>query len=251
MIKGAAFVQWMPPSENHPLGSPNVDPEAEQYEGSVHNVELKPFFLSKYEMTQGQWLKFTGRNPSHYHPIYTIGDKKHTLLHPVENVNWNDCAEVLFQLNLRFPSESEWEYATRAETTTIWWTGNERKSLAGAANLLDRYYNKIKGQIHYPYEEWLDDGYSAHAPVGTFLPNAFGLHDVHGNQVEMCEDIFNDHYEITPIDGSAIRWGSSSRITRGGSWLTNAFTSRSSFRHGINPMLPTPSYGLRPAASCP
>ncbi|MBU0755486.1 MAG: protein kinase, partial [Planctomycetes bacterium] len=158
LIPGGAFDMGSRlPSEDHPLGSPNVDPETMRDDGPVHRVTLKPFLLSKYEMTQGQWLRVTGENPSMYRPGKMTGGIAISLLHPVEQVTWLDCTRVLACLKLRLPSEAEWEYATRAGTSTIYWTGDGDESLAGAVNICDSYAKNHGGPPTWKYGMWLDD----------------------------------------------------------------------------------------------
>lgn len=254
LIPGDSFEMGArPPSDEYPLGSPNVDPDVDPdiwlNEGPVHEVTLQPFFLSKYEMTQGQWLRFKGKNPSFYAPGEKFGDKTVSLLNPVEQVSWLDCGNLLFHMKLRFPSESEWEYAARAGTTTIWWTGNDKLSLQGAANVADLYCMNNDGPSTWSYEEELDDGYTIHAPVGSFLPNPFGLHDMHGNLMEWCQDI-SGRYEVTPIDGSAYQTsGSPRKIMRGGDWAHTTRSCRSANRGNQDWQYKINWLGLRPAAS--
>jgi len=247
LIPGGTFMMGaVKPSEDHPLGSPNVDPEAHPNEGPVHEVCLRPFFLSKYEMTQGQWLRFTGRNPSQYGPEEIIGGNQHNLLHPVEFVSWNDCSKVLSRLKLRLPTESEWEYATRAGTSTVFFTGDNKLSLQGAVNIADVcLQNEPRSR---ECEASLNDGYVVHAPVGTFLPNAFGLHDVHGNVWEWCQDIYKSSYKNTPVDSTVNNRSSSDRVGRSGSWTHNAFLCRSTNRSRDDEGSRSSSLGLRPAA---
>jgi len=242
---GTSNMGAVKPTEDQSNGFPNVDPEARPDEGPVHEVSLKSFFLSKYEMTQGQWLRFTRSNPSRYDPETTHGDNQHNLLHPVEQVSWNDCNKILSKLKLRFPTEAEWEFATRGGTSTVFWTGNEKESLQGAANLADLYYRKKGGAK----DEWLnDDGYSLHAPIGTYLPNALGLHDVHGNIFEWCDDYYNITYETKPGDRSANGWVSTFRVMRGGGWDYGPFCSRSAYRAGRDVDFRFSNLGVRPAA---
>jgi formylglycine-generating enzyme required for sulfatase activity/tRNA A-37 threonylcarbamoyl transferase component Bud32 len=163
--------------------APNYDPRATAREAPIHTVDISPFFLSKYEMTQAQWLRMYGTNPGAT-PQHTT-----TLTHPVQGISWLSCRSKLERVLLRMPSESEWEYAARAGTRTTWWTGNDRDALKGAVNLADQSARR-DGATWSAIEAWpeLDDGHRVHAPVGTFRASPFGLHEVYGNVAELCTD---------------------------------------------------------------
>jgi serine/threonine protein kinase/formylglycine-generating enzyme required for sulfatase activity len=217
-------------------------------------VPVEPFLLSKYEMTQGQWLRVTGENPSVRHPGKPHNTLWTTLLHPVEAVSWNDCSQVLGQMNLRLPEEAEWEYATRAGTHTIWWTGNEPESLIGAANLRDQTCARY-GSTNTPPEPW-DDGFALHAPVGSLRPNGFGLHDVCGNVYEWCNDAYVTPGSSSVSNGVTRSTGSMDerrrpRIHRGSSWLHFALQCQSAYRDALGATNEYQDIGVRPAASLP
>ena len=250
LIPGGTFQMGaVKPSAVNKVGSPNVDQDAYADEGPVRLLTLEPFFLSKFEMTQGQWLHFTGNNPSVYGPgsPLTAGDRP--LLHPVENVSWNECAQVLFQLGLVLPTEAEVEYATRAGTTTVWWTGNSRESLRGAANLADQ--SALRAGMSWPdAEDWpdLDDGHPVHAPVGSYRPNPFGLYDVHGNVWEWCRDVYAPY--TAPVkqgDGERQTPDTGLRVTRNGDFMSKAAYARSAFRDKLAPDYRYFNLGVRPA----
>ena len=237
LLPGGTFRMGAQKSE--PSG-PNYDPQASESEDPVHAVTLSAFFLSRYEMTQGQWERFVGTNPS--------GLK--SLLNPVERVSWLDCMEVMDRLGLSLPSEAQWEYGARAGTTTVWWTGSERESLRGAVNLADQAAARA-GSSWLTIADWpeLDDGYPAHAPVNAFLPNAFGLHNVNGNVYEFCLDGYHGDFYLwsatkDPVDPPR---GSDYRVIRGGSLVTDALRARSAQRGSCAPSWFDWYIGLRPA----
>jgi formylglycine-generating enzyme required for sulfatase activity/serine/threonine protein kinase len=236
-----------------PQSGPNLCSDARPEEGPVHDVTLKPFFISKFEMTQGQWRHFTGETPSLYEPGGKYHDKQHSLLDPVESVSWETCMQVLSRLGLSLPTEAQWEYATRAGTTTPWWTGATKETLAGAVNLADqtaaREYRNWPGPKDWPE---LDDGYFVHAPVGSFRPNPFGLCDCHGNVSEWCLDFFSwDSYKQVPgeTNGEHVSRGAKLRTARGGSYFSTAQNARSSFRIKRSPGDADPEIGVRPVRS--
>ena len=196
---------------------PNHDPSRWDKE-TLHPVTLTPFFSSKFEMTQGQWLRIAGKNPSK-----SAGQGNLAL--PVENVSWNECDELLRKQGLSLPSEAQWEVGCRAGTTTPWWTGADENDLKAKENV----------------------GGGNLAVVGSKRPNPFGLCDTHGNAWEWCLD--SGSSDATPREGDGFRSGGSpsSRCVRGGSFEDGPRDARASFRYDLDMSRRLGNVGLRPA----
>ena len=226
----------------------NTDPHAQGREAPVHEVELRAFFLSKFEMTQGQWLRVTGENPSYFSPEFDLSTGAIALTHPVESLSWQEFELWLPRLGLSIPTEAQWEYGARAGTTTPWSTGADRSLLRGYANLADQTARATDAPKTWKFEEWRD-GASIHARVGSYEPNSFGLFDTYGNTWEWCRDRFASY--SNPVgDGDGARLGGFQgvdRIMRGGSYTHSAEECRSAARSSMNPEGKLASVGVRPA----
>jgi hypothetical protein len=193
-------------------------------EKPVHKVIIsKPFYMGKYEVTQEQYEKVMGTNPSDFK-----GAKN-----PVDTVSWDDAQEFCNRLSkktdypITLPTEAQWEYACRAGTTTQWHSGDEEY-------LLDDY----------AWYGWLG-GYGSN-PSGRKRPNSFGLYDMHGNVWEWCSDWGSDTYysESPSIDPTGSDTGSS-RVYRGGYWLNSPDFCRSAFRFRNDPDYRYYGFGFR------
>jgi formylglycine-generating enzyme required for sulfatase activity len=129
----------------------------------------------------------------------------------------------------------------------VYWTGDDKETLRGAANVMDESYKLNEDHPWRQYEEW-NDGYHIHAPVGSFESNAFGLYDVHGNIAEWCKDAFAGSYDLTPNDGSPkYSYKAVLNIIRGGSYFNIAVRCRSSCRGWDVRTTRMPHIGVRPA----
>ena len=222
-------------------------------ERPVHTVTLtRDFYMGKYEVTQGEYVAITGSNPS-----YFSGDDRL----PVENLTWYDMVRYANALSLsegyspcydddgnviggggnpyacegyRLPMEAEWEYATRAGTTTEYSWGDEGPvCVAGAVNGARFDDNNLCNGI-------------GTAPVGTYSSNPWGLFDVHGNVWEWVYDWYgSNYYGSSPSsDPAGPSWGSY-RVLRGGSWDYRAYALRSAYRNGITPTSRNGGFGFR------
>jgi formylglycine-generating enzyme required for sulfatase activity len=207
--------------------------------------------MAKHELTQGQWLRFTGENPSGHRVGTRYGRHLVTPRNPVETVSWFDCDRTLERMGLCLPTEAQWEYAARGGTTTIWWCGDDRETLRGVANIADR--SGARGPLVRAAKEWpeYDDGHMIHAPVGTFRANPFGLHEVHGNVAEWCRDALAlGDVPRDPDDGEALESiDESVRVYRGGGFNA-AFRQSRTARRFPNPVrFQSAAVGVRPVRS--
>ena len=192
------------PGGSFMMGSPSTEAGQSNDEGPQHNVNISPFFMGKYEVTNEQYQAVMGNNPSKFK-----GAKR-----PVESVNWNDAVEFCRKLTqktgktYRLPSEAEWEYACRAGTTTPFYFGETITPDLVNYDGNNPYGAAPKGL----YRKETTD-------VGIFPPNSFGLYDMHGNVYEWCSDKYHYNYSGAPTDGSSWETGTdNNRVLRGGSW---------------------------------
>jgi formylglycine-generating enzyme required for sulfatase activity/serine/threonine protein kinase len=243
LIPGGTFLMG---TQSGDATKPGFDRYSESQESPPHEVTLDPFFLSKYEMTQGQWLRCSGSNPSAGSRAGAGAELP--LETPVQQVSWLECDAILKRLGLVIPTEAQWEYAARAGTTTPWWTGDSPESVEGAANLADRYCKEHGGPSAWAYEEWLNDGQTVTSPVGIFRPNAFGLHDVIGNAWEWCRDPYGGYANpVRPGDGERLMPDAPNRPVRGGSYSDVILNARVPTRNAYTPRDRDRSLGVRPA----
>ena len=211
---------WIEPGE-FMMGSPASEIGRDDDE-TQHRVTLtKGFYLGKYEVTQGQWEEVMGTTP-------WIGQEyvQANPNHPAVYVSWDDAQAFISKLNAaagkqiyRLPTEAEWEYAARAGTTTRWSFGDDESQVVNYA-----WY----------YENTGNAGKDFAQPVGTKLPNPWGLYDMHGNVFEWCQDWYADNPASAQIDPEGPSTGSH-RVMRGGAFFSLAQSVRSARRHIIFP----------------
>lgn len=191
---------------------------------------------------------FEGRDPrySWRDPGFAQGDD-----HPVVNVTWNDAQALADWLGrtegrrYRLPTEAEWEYACRAGTRTRYSGGDDPRSLLRTGNVFD-----ASAARHWPRWQPMaldgDDGFAFTAPVGSFAPNAWGLHDMHGNVWEWVADWHGDeYYAASPVDDPQGPAEGTARVRRGGSWHTWPFYARASYRNWNAPATRYTLVGIR------
>lgn len=214
-----------------------------------HTVELRPFLISKYELTQFQWLRCGGTAvDARYRAGDRAGGRIVTLGNPIESLTWEEARRVLEQVRLTLPTEAQWEYAARAGTETPWWCGLDSRDAWHAGNVADEYA-RLQGGDEWEIDRRLDDGHLAHAPIGSFRPNPFGIHDVIGNVAEWCADSFGPYAERTAIDRDGLHEyeDGRGRVVRGGSFRDSISEARSSARAFVEHGARSDRVGVRPA----
>ena len=218
---------------------------------TYHQVTLtKPYYIGIFEVTQKQYQLVMGENPSYYkgdtRPVDTVSYNK--LRGSANGASWptsNQVDEDSFFYVLRaktsmlfdLPTEAQWEYACRAGTSTALNSGKNLTKTDSCPNMAEvgRYnYNNNDGK----------GGYSKHTKVGSYLPNAWGLYDMHGNNVEWCLDWYSANLaNATDPKGAS---SGSARVVRGGWWGGGlAQSCRSAFRTGTPPSNSDFNHGFR------
>jgi formylglycine-generating enzyme required for sulfatase activity len=229
-----AMVVVLLPGGEARTGAREDDAFAAEVEGPLFSVRLDPFFISKFETTQADWLRLIGRESSSFYPAWTSCGRATTFRHPTESATREEAATFAARFGMRLPTEVEWEYAARAGSETPWSYGADKRSLIGAANLADASQAALGREADaWRREAEIDDGWCRHAPVGSFRANAFGLHDVLGNVAEWCADDATfrlDEYAVREGDGRRERGHPFKGVVRGGGWKSDAGGCRVSAR---------------------
>ena len=239
-VKEVRFVwRWICPGKFR-MGSPEDEPGRYDDEGPQHEVRLtRGFWLGETPVTQAQWQAVMDTNPSHFK-----GEQR-----PVEQVTWPESRDfatklnaLLLGLHAALPTEAQWEYACRADTQSAYHDGSPCTEPSGKDPALDKL-------------GWFDknsDG-QTHAVKEKEAPNAWGLHDMHGNVWEWCRDAWDEKAyakrgKITLDPETKDDDESANRVVRGGSWLDLAQNCRAAFRFGWPPGPRVNLQGLRLAA---
>jgi formylglycine-generating enzyme required for sulfatase activity len=253
LVPGGAFhvgsQQRDPEQPNYCSPEPGIDSALHRGEDWLVLVTLTPFFISKYEMTQGQWLRATGGNPSeHWAGAGYKGMPRIARTHPAEQVTWHDAERVLGRWGLDLPTEAQWERAARAGTQTTYWSGPLFSSLAGKVNFAD--VRVEQGELTRRVALPIDDGFVFHAPVDALEPNGWGLYGVLGNVKEWCRDWFAmkcERGQFQVGDGEHVPAFSVVKSYRGGGWRSSPGELRCSRRYGLTPAFLEGDLGVRPA----
>jgi formylglycine-generating enzyme required for sulfatase activity len=207
------------PAGSFVMGATPKDRNHPKDEGPPRTVTLAArFAVSKYEVTYEQWEACVAFNGCRHIPDEWL---RRGGGQPVTNISWDDAKQYVSWLSAmtgktyRLLSEAEWEYAARAGSQADYSWGNSKGTgLANCRGCGSNWDNARAG------------------PVGSFKPNAFGLHDMHGNVREWVEDIWHPSYIGAPVDGSARVDGRhiDRRVLRGGSWFDDPSALRSAYR---------------------
>ena len=252
------------------MGSPDDERGRDIMEGPRHLVEIgKPFAISQFEITVGQFaifVKETGRLVSRQCFVPKLKDERVewetadvdfqrpgfevSASHAVTCTSWDDAIEFVEWLTRKtgrpyhLPSEAEWEFAARAGSFS-------RFSFEDRAEGVCEHANHADQSTAYSYRNaTCSDGMPFTAPVGSYKPNPWGLHDMFGNAWEWVGDCWRKDYQGAPTDGSS--WASegycAARVMRGGSWVNTLRQLRSAFRQGRPPHTRASNIGFRVAA---
>lgn len=237
------------PAGRFTMGSPAPEPARYQTEGPLTEVTIsRGFWIGRYEVTQGEFETVMGRNPSNF-----IGDPKR----PVEQVEWHDAVAYCDAITereraagrlpsgyaYRLPTEAEWEYACRAGTSTAFHHGEALRS--GMANFQGRFEYPPCGDDsdHCPNPAGIS--LEQTAPVGSYPPNAWDLHDMHGNVFEWCADWWSDTLPGGAVTDPSGPGETAPKVIRGGGWQSFAVDCRSAVRSDSNPIHGNYDVGFR------
>jgi len=254
------------------MGSPDSEKGRSKDEGPVHRVKIASFALGKTEITRDQFAVFADQTGYHAgDTCWTLekgkveereGDWRKLRYgqeggYPIGCVNWGDATAYTKWLSrktgkkYRLPTEAEWEYAARGNTTTARYWGENPDEACAYANAADQTAQaQIRGASSWTVDKCADD-FAYTAPVGSFKPNPFGLYDMLGNAWEWVEDRYHASYKGAPADGSAWPGDNAKRVLRGGSWNNSPRDVRAAVRNSYRPDLRYSFFGFRVARGLP
>jgi formylglycine-generating enzyme required for sulfatase activity len=219
------------PTGSFTMGAPPEPGFGGDAKSPQHKVTIaQAFAVGKFEVTFAEWDACVADRVCRHRPKdegWGRGSR------PVFNVSWDDITQqYLFWLSrksdkiYRLLSEAEWEYVARAGTTTRFHFGDTEKDLCTYANVPEKVRDLTDCR----------QGYGHTAPVGSFRPNAFGLHDMLGNVWELVQDCWHYTYEGAPADGTAWTVGyCNERVLRGGAWISPPGDLGSAVRGRLTP----------------
>lgn len=223
--------RWIEPG-TFLMGSPKDEPEREDDEIQHEVILSKGFWLADTTVTQSLWEAVMGSNPSNFKSANR----------PVEYVSWDDAQAFISKMNsmkselrLCLPTEAQWEYACRSGMATAFSFGESIS--AKCANFREMVSTLSEAEVLYRRE-----------PVDTksLPPNNWGLHEMHGNVWEWCQDWYEEYPSTPSMDPVGDKRGFAlARVLRGGSWISFNRRCRSASRHHVNPALLSSDYGFR------
>ena len=262
-IPGGCFQMGETPEEKawliNDVGQKNYD-NYHTCETPRHEVCVDGFYMGRFEVTRGQFRQFVAKSgyqtdaqkkgkasiknqstgwawkkvPGYdWRNVGYFQDDRH----PVTTITWYDASAFSSWLSrksggtFRLPTEAEWEYAARANSTGKWFWGDDPSLACNYANVADTTPFPGSPGKRWPKRFECSDGYWGTSPVGSFLPNDFGLYDMAGNAWEWCADIYDGHaYSKSSRSNPIFSSGSSNRVYRGGSWYNCPRLCRSAHR---------------------
>ncbi|MBU0481966.1 MAG: formylglycine-generating enzyme family protein [Proteobacteria bacterium] len=221
-LEGGCFQMGQSPSEKKLLKKIAGDSDYEKYyadELPRHEVCVDPFWIGIHEVTQREWKKVMGYNPSHFSESDDF---------PVDMVSWDDAQTFINKLNetnkeggFRLPTEAEWEFAARGGSDKMYHTGDSISTEQANYNGTFDFGLNTRGEYR-----------KSSVKVGSFPANSYGIHDMHGNVWEWCNDWHDEnYYKDSPKSNPAGPEKGAMRVLRGGSWFRFAGHIRSATRY--------------------
>ncbi len=260
----ASFAMRLVPPGKFWIGSEDKEKGRNHYnEYSCRIIISKPYYICKYEITQGQWKAAMGENPSFFQ---SLGDNN-----PVEQVTWEEhCKSFCEKIEMQLPTEAQWEYACRSGVYGMSYVGDfilEGKNNAPKLDTIAWYagnsgLEEVSESERVDSSDWPEKQYphvkAGTHPVGQKESNAWGIYDMQGNVWEWCHD-FCDYsagsvktktYKNDIVDPKSEDSNMMRRIYRGGSWYSSPLACRAAIRNGDSPTYKSNKLGLRCVKDC-